>query len=58
MAIALRTLDESKGMSFHTFFLPEDRCVRLLCKNLGRQMPEDVIWEELEAVVISVRGVF
>jgi len=26
-AIALQTLDESKGVSFHTFFLPEDCCV-------------------------------
>jgi hypothetical protein len=26
-AIALQTLDESKGVSFHTLFLPEDCCV-------------------------------
>lgn len=57
MAIALRTLDERKGVSSHTF-LPEDRCVRLLFKNLGRQMPEDVIQEELEALFFSVQGVF
>jgi hypothetical protein len=33
---ALRSLDGSKGMSFHTFSVPEDRPVRLLIKNLGR----------------------
>jgi hypothetical protein len=27
---ALRSLDWSKGVTFHTFSLPEDRCVRLL----------------------------
>jgi hypothetical protein len=36
---ALRSLDGSKGVTFHIFSLPEDRCVRLLVKNLGRQMP-------------------
>lgn len=57
-AIALRTIDKSKGVSFHTTFLPEDRCVHLLFKNLGRQMSEDVLQEELEALFISVQGVF
>jgi hypothetical protein len=33
---ALRFLDGSKGVTFHTFSLPEDRCVRLLMKNLGK----------------------
>jgi len=33
---ALRSLDASRGVSFHTFSLPEDRCVRLLVRNLGR----------------------
>jgi hypothetical protein len=37
---ALRSLGEGKGVSFHTFSFPEDRCVRLLLKNLGKQMPE------------------
>jgi len=46
---ALRSLDGSKGVNFHTFSLPEDRCVRLLVKNLGRDMPEDVR-EELESL--------
>jgi len=32
----LRSLDGSKGESFHTFSLPEERCERLLNKNLGR----------------------
>jgi len=45
---ALRSFDESKGVSFHTFSIPEDRFVRLLVKKLGRQMPEDVVREELE----------
>jgi hypothetical protein len=33
---ALRSLDGREGVSFHTFTLPEDRCVRLLVKNLCR----------------------
>ena len=44
-------------MSFHTFTLPEDRCVRLLVKNLGRGMPESVVREELEALDIHVQAV-
>jgi hypothetical protein len=47
---ALRSLCGSMGVTFHTFSLPEDRCVRLLVKNLGRQMPESVVREELEAL--------
>jgi hypothetical protein len=54
---ALRSLDGSNGVTFHTFSLPEDRCIRLLVKNLGRQMPESVVWEELEALGIRVQGV-
>jgi hypothetical protein len=54
---ALRSFDGSKGVSFHTFSLPEDRCVRLLVKNLGRHMPEDVVREELENLDISVQGI-
>jgi hypothetical protein len=45
---ALRSLEGKKGVSFHTFSLPEDRCVRLLVKNLGRFMPKGVVREELE----------
>jgi hypothetical protein len=33
---AIRSLNGSKGMSFHTLALPEDRQVYLLIKNLGR----------------------
>ena len=39
-------------MSFHTFTLPEDRCARLLVKNLGRGMTESVVREELESLGI------
>ena len=44
-------------MSFHTFTLPEDRCARLLVKNLGRGMPESVFRKELENLGIHVQGV-
>ena len=54
---ALRSLDGREGVSFHIFTLLEDRCVRLLVKNLGRNMPESIIWEELESLVIHVQGV-
>ena len=54
---ALRSLDGGEGVSFHTFTLPEDRCARLLVKNLGRGMPESVVREELEALVIHVQAV-
>ena len=51
-----RSLEVSKGVRFHTFSLPEDRCARLLIKNLGRRMHEDVVREELEALGICPRG--
>jgi hypothetical protein len=54
---ALRSLDASRGVSFHTFSLPEDRSVRLLVKNLGKTMPESVVQEELAALGISAQGV-
>jgi hypothetical protein len=53
---ALRSLEGKEGVSFHTFSLPEDRCVRLLVKNLGRRMPEGVVREELENQRTSVQG--
>jgi hypothetical protein len=56
-ASALRSIDGSKGVSFHTVFLPEDRCVLLLVKNLGRHMPENVVREELESLGICFQGV-
>jgi hypothetical protein len=46
---ALLSLDESEGVSFHTFSLPEDGCVRFLLKKVGKIMPETEIREELEA---------
>ena len=54
---ALRSLDGKDGVSFHTFTLPEDRCVRLVVKNLGRSMPESVVRDELESLNIRVQGV-
>jgi hypothetical protein len=57
MVSALRSLDGSKGVSLDTFFLPEYRQVRFLIKNLGTQMAESVVREELEALGISVQGV-
>jgi hypothetical protein len=52
---ALWSLGEDKGVSFHTFSLPEDRFVRLLLKNVGKRIPEAEIKEELEALSISDR---
>jgi hypothetical protein len=54
---ALRSLREGEGVSFHTFSLPEDRCVRLLLKNLGKRMPEAEIKGEIEALRIHVQAV-
>jgi hypothetical protein len=52
-----RSLDGKEGVSFHTFTLPEDRCVRFLIKNLGSDMPESVVQKELESRDIHVQGV-
>ena len=46
-----------EGVSFHTFILSEDRCVRLLVKNLGRGMRDSVVSEELESLAIRVQRV-
>jgi hypothetical protein len=51
---ALRSLNGSRGASFLTFSLPEDRSARLLVKNLGRHMPESVGRKELGALGIRV----
>ena len=51
---ALRSLDGKDGVSFHTFTLPEDRCTRLLVKNLGRGKPQSVVREEMESLNIRV----
>lgn len=53
---ALRFPDGSKGLSFHTFCLLENR-VRHLDKKLGRHMPEDIVREELENQGICVQAV-
>jgi hypothetical protein len=44
-------------VSFHTFSLSEDRCVRLLVKDLGQPMPENAVREELGSMNIQVQGV-
>ena len=54
---ALRSLDASKGVSYHTFSLPEAACARLLIKNLCRLMPEHFLREEQGALGIYVQGV-
>jgi hypothetical protein len=46
-----------KGVNFHIFTLPEDRCVRLLVKNLGRGMPDGVVREEMEALDIYIEEI-
>jgi len=46
-----------EGLSFHTFTLPEDRCARLLVKNLGRGMPESIVRKKLENLGIHIKGV-
>jgi hypothetical protein len=53
----LRSVDGREGVSFNTLRLLEDRCVRLLVKNLSRGMPESIVWEELESLNIRVQGV-
>ena len=53
----LRSIEASKGVSFHTYSLPEDRCTRLLIKGLGKTMPEQDVREELEILGITVQSV-
>jgi hypothetical protein len=55
--IALRSLDGGRGVSFHTFSLPEDRIVRLLVRNLGKSMPESAVREELRDLGINAQRV-
>ena len=47
----LRSLEGSKVMGFKTLSLSlsKDRCLLLLVKTLGRQTPEEIIQEKLEA---------
>jgi hypothetical protein len=47
-------LEEKDGVTFHTS-LPEDRCERLLVKNLGRRMPESAVRGEIECLGIQVQ---
>jgi len=54
---AMRYLDGKEGVIFHTFTFPEDRCARLLVENLGRDMPESVVTEELESLNIRAQEV-
>jgi hypothetical protein len=51
---ALRSLDVSESVSFHTFSLLENRYVRLL-KNIGKLIPKAEIREELGALHINVQ---
>ena len=53
---ALISLNGKNGVSYHTYWIPEDRCVRLLIKNLGR-MPESDMLEDLGSLDIHVQGV-
>jgi hypothetical protein len=46
---ALPALDGREGVTFHTFTLPVDPCMRLLMKNLGTGLPESVVREDLES---------
>jgi hypothetical protein len=57
MVSALRFPDAGEGVTFHTFALLEDRCVRLLVKNLGKLMPEDIVKEELEIFAVGLQAV-
>jgi hypothetical protein len=50
----LRSLDVSNIVSFHTFSLPEGRCVLLLVKKFGRRRLESVVREELEVITLAL----
>ena len=53
----LWSLDFVGGVvTFHTYSVTEDRCVRLLIKNLGKMMPEGVVLQELGSLDIRVQG--
>jgi metal-responsive CopG/Arc/MetJ family transcriptional regulator len=53
---ALQYLEEGEGVSFPTFYLPEDRCVRMFL-NLGKRVTTAEFQEELEALHMSVQAV-
>jgi len=44
---AVRSNDGVDIVSFQTFRQPQDRCVRIMVKNVSRVMPENVIRVEL-----------
>ena len=46
----LLSFDGKEGVSFHTFNFPDDRCARLLVKNHGRSMPENVVQDKLDSM--------
>lgn len=54
---ALRTFDDSDGVNFHTFPLPEYRCVRFFLKNFVHRVPEPEISEAPEALHTLVQPV-
>jgi len=54
---ALRSLDMNDGVSFHSFTISEERCARIVVKNMGRGMAESVVREELESLNVCVQGV-
>jgi hypothetical protein len=54
---ALQSFDGKEGASFHTYKLLENRCLRLMVKNVGRVRPESVVREELESRNIRVHEV-
>ena len=54
---SLRSFDGKDYVRFHSFTLPEDRCVRLLVTDLGKGKRESVALEELESLNIRVQGV-
>ena len=53
----LRSVDVDKGVAFHTYSLPEDRCTRLLIKDLGKNMPDQDVRKEVESLTMPVQSV-
>jgi hypothetical protein len=53
----LRSLDGKDDVIFYTFSLSEDRCVRLLLKNLVRGIPESVARDKLISLNTCFQGV-
>ena len=51
----LRSIDTSKGVAFHNYRLPEEKCTRLLILDLGKNVPEQDVREELEILEIPVQ---